>query len=518
MIDRYALPRMKAIWEDEYKFQKWLDVELAVCRAWAKHGVIPHEEIPRLERATFDMQLWRDAFARTRHDVTAFLESVAASLGPESRYIHLGLTSNDVWDTATALQLREASRILLEDAEKLEQAVTKRALEHKDTLTIGRTHGVHAEPTTFGLKLALWVDEVRRMRTRLEEAMRTISFGKFSGAVGTHATLPPEVEATACRYLGLEVEPISSQIIPRDRHAAFVSTLALCAASLEKFATEIRSLQRTEVREVEERFHEGQTGSSAMPHKRNPELSERICGLARVIRGHSVTALENVALWHERDISHSSAERIILPDATMALDYILDLATGVIDGMIVYSENMRANMESTHGLVFSQRVLLALIDKGLSRQEAYAIVQDATKESWENNVDFPDLLHANAEVKSYLSTDELESLFDYNYYTRYVDESFRRVGLPHGCLYCGDLISSQARFCPGKGHDGKASGAILDRLVGTPIDDNFTVALAYAARDAGRPGLDPWALSHEARFKEDHRRRQERLTARRRLR
>ena len=429
MIDRYAREAMKAVWQDQFKFETWLQVELAVCKAWAEHGEIPAEDIPLLERATFDMAHWETAFNTTRHDVTAFLSSISRDLGPESRHIHKGLTSNDVWDTATALQLRAASDILLEDINTLEAAITRRAIEHKDTLMMGRTHGVHAEPTTLGLKLALWVEETRRMRQRLEQAAKGVSVGKFSGAVGTHATLPPRVEETACSYLGLEVEPVSSQIVPRDRHAEFVTTLALCAASLEKFATEIRGLQRTEVREVEEPFHAGQTGSSAMPHKRNPELSERICGLARLIRGHAVTALENVALWHERDISHSSAERIILPDATIALDYILDLATYVIDGMVVYPDAMVANVERTRGLVFSQRVMLALIDTGLTRDAAYTITQTASMESWNTGADFRDLLRASPDIAQHLSADELESLFDYGYYTRYVDESFRRIGL-----------------------------------------------------------------------------------------
>ena len=429
MIDRYARDAMKAVWQDQFKFETWLEVELAVCKAWAEHGQIPAEDIPLLERATFDMAHWEEAFKTTRHDVTAFLSSISRDLGPESRHIHKGLTSNDVWDTATALQLRAAANLLLEGIDKLEEAITRRAVEHKDTLMMGRTHGVHAEPTTLGLKLALWVEETRRMKQRLEQAAHGVSVGKFSGAVGTHATLPPEVEETACRFLGLEVENISSQIVPRDRHAEFVTALALCAASLEKFATEIRGLQRTEVLELEEPFHAGQTGSSAMPHKRNPELSERICGLARLIRGHAVTALENVALWHERDISHSSAERIILPDATMALDYILDLATYVVGGMRVYPETMFTNVEKTRGLVFSQRVMLALIDKGLTRDEAYKITQAASMESWNTGQDFRDLLRQNSDVGEHLPADELEAIFDYTYYTRYVDDSFKRIGL-----------------------------------------------------------------------------------------
>ncbi len=430
MIDRYARPQMKAVWSDETKFQKWLDVELAVCRAWADEGVIPRDAIAELDRATFDMGRWNDAFQRTRHDVTAFLESVSASIGPESRFIHLGLTSSDVWDTATALQLRDSADILIDGIRKLEQAITERALEHKDTLMIGRTHGVHAEPTTFGLKLAGWVDETRRCLARLEDARNAISFGKISGAVGTHATVPPSVESAACADLKLETEPVSTQIIPRDRHAQFVTTLALVAGSLEKFATEIRSLQRTEVLEAEEPFHEGQTGSSAMPHKRNPELSERVCGLARLIRGYSLTALENMALWHERDISHSSSERLILPDACMALDYILDIFTGVIQGLKVYPDNMQTNLERTRGLVFSQRVLLALIERGgMSRQDAYEIVQKTAMNSWREGSDFRDLLRSEPNVGKVLPRNELDGLFDYSYYTRYVDESFQRVGL-----------------------------------------------------------------------------------------
>ncbi len=430
MIDRYARPEMKALWSDETKFRKWLDVELAVCRAWADEGTIPAEAIPALERATFDMNRWNEAFQRTRHDVTAFLESVSASIGPESRYIHLGLTSSDVWDTATALQLRDAADILIADVRRLEEAIAERAREHKDTLMIGRTHGVHAEPTTFGLKLAGWVDEARRGIARLEDAQRVVAFGKISGAVGTHATVPPSVEAKACEVLGLQPEPVSTQVIPRDRHAQFVTTLALVAASLERFATEVRSLQRTEVLEAEEPFHEGQTGSSAMPHKRNPELSERICGLARLIRGYALTSVENVALWHERDISHSSAERLVFPDACMALDYIVDLFTGVTRGLRVYPDTMRSNLERTKGLVFSQRVLIALIERaGMARSEAYEIVQSAAMDSWREGADFRELLRGDERVGGALPRVELDALFDYEYYTRHVDESFARLGL-----------------------------------------------------------------------------------------
>ena len=429
MIDRYARPKMKSIWQDENKFNKWLEVELAVCEAWVEEGSIPQEALPELKKATFDMEIWEQAFSRTRHDVTAFLESISASIGPESRFIHLGLTSSDVWDTATGLQLRESCDILLEGINKLETILVRQAKKYKNTMMVGRTHGIHAEPTTFGFKLALWVEEVRRGKKRLIEARETISVGKMSGAVGTHATLPPGVEKTACDLLNLVPEPISSQIIPRDRHAQFTTTLALIAASLEKFATEIRSLQKTEVREVEEPFGKGQTGSSAMPHKRNPELSERVCGLARIVRGNAIASMENISLWHERDISHSSAERIILPDTCMALDYMLYIFSDVMENLTVNEDTMYQNMEATRGLLFSQRVLLKLIEKGLSRTDAYKIVQDTAAESWKDRSDFRDLLRNNNKVASLVNIEELNSVFEYEYYTKYIDESFEQIGL-----------------------------------------------------------------------------------------
>ncbi len=429
MIDRYSRPRMKQVWSDENKYQKWLQVELAVCEAWTEEGVIPPEDMEKLRHATSDPQVMADTLKRTKHDVTAFLKSVTVGLGPEGRWIHLGLTSNDMWDTATNLQLLEAADILLEDIDALRAAVKEKALAHKLTLQMGRTHGVHAEPITFGLKLALWYDELRRGRERLVAARQSMAVGKISGAVGTHATVPPGVEERVCKHLGLEPAPVSNQVVQRDRHAHFVTTLALVAASLEKFATEIRHLQRTEVREAEEPFSEGQTGSSAMPHKRNPELTERVCGLARLIRGHAVTAMENVALWHERDISHSSNERIILPDACLALDYILDLFTGVVKGLKVYPQRMKANIESTRGLVFSQRVLLALIEKGMLREDAYKLVQSYAMRSWDQGTDFRDLLRSDQTVRKHLPGNQLESLFDYGYYTRFVDETFARIGL-----------------------------------------------------------------------------------------
>jgi adenylosuccinate lyase len=354
---------------------------------------------------------------------------VAESLGTESRFIHLGLTSSDIMDTALSLQLTEAADILIKDVAELISAMEDKAMEHKYTIMMGRTHGVHAEPTTLGLKVALWIEEMKRNAHRLAEAKENISVGKISGAVGTYATVPPQVEKLACARLRLTPAPISSQIIQRDRHAQFLTTLAIIASSLEKFATEIRGLQRTEVRELEEPFEEGQTGSSAMPHKRNPELCERICGLARLIRGHALTSLENIALWHERDISHSSTERIILPDSCLAVDYMLSIFTSIMKGLKVYPENMRRNIELSQGLVFSQRVLIALIDKGLTREEAYKMVQDNAMKAWEEKKDFLGLLKMDRRITAHLSKEELNSLFDYGYYLKHVDEVFERLGL-----------------------------------------------------------------------------------------
>ena len=427
MIDRYARPAMKMVWSEENKNNKWLQVELAVCEAWTEEGVIPPEDMVKLRNAQYDQVRLQEVFQRTRHDMTAFLQSVTGGLGDEGRWIHMGLTSHDVQDTAQGLQLIEASDILLEDVDCLLEAIQRKAVEHKYTPMMGRTHGVHAEPTTFGLKLAIWWDEMRRNRHRLEEAKKNAGVGKISGAVGTYATVPPQIEERVCSRLGLGIETVSNQIVQRDRHAQFVTTLALIAASLEKFATEIRGLQRTEVREAEEPFGEGQTGSSAMPHKRNPELSERVCGLARLIRGHAVTALENVALWHERDISHSSAERLILPDSCMALDYIMDIFTGVINGLRVYPDRMKQNIEMTRGLVFSQRVMLALVESGLSREKAYEITQRCAMRSWEESLDFRQLLRDEPDVTDHLPGDDLEAIFDYNYYMRFVENSYMRL-------------------------------------------------------------------------------------------
>ncbi|MHC1578488.1 MAG: adenylosuccinate lyase [Dehalococcoidia bacterium] len=429
MIERYSRPQMKKIWSDKNKFDQWLKVEIAVCEAWAELGEIPRKDIVKIRKASYNLDRIAGFLKVTHHDMTAFLNSVAESLGAESRFIHLGLTSSDVMDTALGLQLTQAAAILEKDVAELVSVLASKAMEHKYTIMMGRTHGVHAEPTTFGLKMALWVEEMKRNAQRLAEARKNVSVGKISGAVGTYATVPPQVEKIACARLGLLPAPISSQIIQRDRHAHFVATLAIIASSLEKFATEIRGLQRTEVREAEEPFEAGQTGSSAMPHKRNPELCERVCGLARLIRGHAVTSLENIALWHERDISHSSTERIILPDSCLALDYMLSTFTSIMKGLKVYPENMRRNIELTQGVIFSQRVLLALIDKGLPRAQAYELVQDNAMKAWEKRESFLSLLQRNRRVTSHLSKEELKSLFDYGYYLKYVDEVFQRLGL-----------------------------------------------------------------------------------------
>jgi len=429
MIERYSRPQMKKIWSDKTKFDNWLKVEIAVCEAWAELGEVPKEDIPKIRKANYNLDRITEFLKVTHHDMTAFLNSVAESLGEESRFIHLGLTSSDIMDTALSLQLTQAANLLAQDITELISILESKAIEHKHTIMMGRTHGVHAEPTTFGLKIALWVEEMRRNAQRLAEAGRIISVGKISGTVGTYATVLPDVEEIACTKLGLAPAPISSQIIQRDRHAQFVTTLAMVASSLEKFATEIRGLQRTEILEVEEPFQAGQTGSSAMPHKRNPELCERICGLSRLIRGYALTAMENIALWHERDISHSSTERIILPDSCLVLDYILSIFTSIMRGLKVYSENMRRNLELTRGLIFSQRVLLALIEKGLGREEAYKIVQDNATKAWQDKRSFWALLVADDQITAYLSKNELESLFDYSYYLKHVDSIFKRLGL-----------------------------------------------------------------------------------------
>ena len=430
MIPRYSRPEMAALWSDQAKFQRWLDVEVAACEAWAELGQIPAEAAQKItQNASFNVDKINEYMAITHHDVTAFLRSVAESLGEEGRYVHFGLTSSDVWDTATGLQLRDAADLLLKDVDALSAVLERQAVRYRNTLCAGRTHGVHAEPTTFGLKLTVWVDEMRRNRKRLESARDAIAVGAISGTVGTHASCPPALEEIVCRKLGLGIENASTQVIQRDRHAQFVTTLAIIGASLEKFATEIRALQKTEVREAEEPFDEGQTGSSAMPHKRNPELCERVTGLARVLRGYAVTSMENVALWHERDISHSSTERIVFPDATLVLDYILTLFTGVMERLTVFPDHMQENLDRSFGLVFSQRVLLALIETGLSRQDAYKIVQRNAMIAWKEHKQFLDLLLADPDVTSRTSESDLRSLFDYNWYLTNIGATFERLGL-----------------------------------------------------------------------------------------
>jgi len=429
MIERYSRPQMKRVWSDETKFDKWLKVEIAVCEAWAELGVIPRETVPKIKLARVNIKRMEEILKETHHDMTAFIGSVSESVGDESRFIHLGLTSSDVIDTALSLQLVEAAELLNQDIKELISVLGEMAIKHKYTAMMGRTHGIHAEPISFGLKLALWTQEMRRNQLRLAEAKKTIAVGKISGAVGTYATLSPDLEEKACAKLGLIPAPVSSQILQRDRHAQFVTTLAIISSSLEKFATEIRGLQRTETREVEEPFGANQTGSSAMPHKRNPELCERICGLARLVRGYALTSMENIALWHERDISHSSTERIILPDSCFVVDYSLSIFTSVMGGLQVYPQRMKKNIELTKGLIFSQRVMLALIDKGLSRQKAYELMQRNAMKAWKGNKNFLSLLKTDPEVTATLPPVELEPLFDTQYYLRYIDDIFRRLGL-----------------------------------------------------------------------------------------
>jgi len=436
MIERYSLPEMAAVWSATHKTDTWLEVELLVCEGWAREGVIAPEAMEKIRQTRYNSQRMQEIEQETHHDVISFLRSIQEQLGAEGRFIHLGLTSSDVLDTGLAVQIKEAGQLLTSALRDLAQAVAQAAVQYKYTLMVGRTHGIHAEPITFGLKLALWYDELRRCQQRLAAALEQVTVGKISGAVGTHATVPPQIEEFVCERLGVAVVPISSQIVQRDRHAYFLATLALIGSSLEKMAQEIRHLQRTELSEVFEPFASGQQGSSAMPHKRNPELCERICGLARVLRGFSVTAMENVALWHERDISHSSAERIILPDACILLHYMLHTFTRVIQGLQVDVERMQHNLDMTGGLIYSQRILLALIDKGMGRQEAYKLVQRNAKKVWKlassGTIQGPALLEVlseDVEVASYLSRDELQELTSNDYYVKYIDTAFKRVGL-----------------------------------------------------------------------------------------
>jgi len=428
MIPRYSRPEMVAIWKPEAKFRIWFEIEAHACDAMAELGVIPREAAQAVwERGAFEVDRIDEIERETKHDVIAFLTNLAEHVGPEARFVHQGMTSSDVLDTCLAVQLKRASDILLADIEQLLTALKRRAYEHKDTVCIGRSHGIHAEPTTFGLKMAQAYAEMQRNQTRLDAARKEIATCAISGAVGTFANIDPWVEAHVASALGLTVEPISTQVIPRDRHAQFFATLGVIASSIERIATEIRHLQRTEVLEAEEFFSEGQKGSSAMPHKRNPVLSENLTGLARMVRSYALPAMENVALWHERDISHSSVERMIAPDATITLDFALARLTGMIDKLIVYPENMQKNLDRLGGLVHSQRILLALTQGGVSREDAYEIVQRHAMKVWRDGGDFLALLKADKQVTKAVSAKQLSELFDLGYHTKHVDTIFRRV-------------------------------------------------------------------------------------------
>jgi adenylosuccinate lyase len=426
VIARYSRPAMARIWSEEGKLERWLDVELAALDGWAEIGEVPADAVAeiRADARPPSPERVAEIEARTQHDVAAFVDAVAERLGSNGRWFHYGLTSSDVLDTALALQLRDAGALILQGLERAFTAVVARAEEHRETLQIGRTHGVHAEPTTFGLKLAGWAFELDRDRARLERALEGVRVGKLSGAVGTYSATDPEMERIACERLGLEPAPSSTQILQRDRHADLLSTLALTAASLEKFALEIRHLARTEVGEVMEPFGEGQKGSSAMPHKRNPVVAERICGLARVVRAGADVGLENVALWHERDISHSAAERVVFPDGFLALDYMLDRFAWLVEGLVVRGERMRSNLESSHGLFFSQRLLLALVESGLEREEAYRLVQRHALRAWDEEQDFRELVRSDREIAGRV---DLDKVFDLDAYTRHVDTVFERL-------------------------------------------------------------------------------------------
>ncbi len=430
MIERYTRPEMGAIWTEENKFKAWLEVEILACEAWSKLGVIPGQDVELIRKnARIHVDRIYEIEQDTRHDVVAFTRAVSETLGPESKWVHYGLTSTDVVDTALSYLLKQANEILLNDLERFIRILQEKAKEHKYTVMMGRTHGVHAEPTTFGLKVALWLEEMKRNKERFLQAMETVRVGKISGAVGTYANIDPFVEKYVCEKLGLTASPISTQVLQRDRHAQYMSALALIATSLEKFATEIRGLQKSETREVEEPFRKGQKGSSAMPHKRNPIGCENISGLARVVRGHMVSAYENVSLWHERDISHSSVERVILPDSTILLNYMLNRFGNIIRDLTVFPENMRRNMERTFGLIYSQRVLLALVNKGLKREEAYDRVQRLAMQAWEEQSSFKSLAENDDMISETLSPKEIEDCFDYHYHLKHVDTIFHRLGL-----------------------------------------------------------------------------------------
>lgn len=430
MIERYSRKEMADIWSLENQFQAWLEVELAACNAWSKLGKIPKEDVEKLyDNASFDVDRIKEIEKQTRHDVVAFTRSVSESLGEEKKWVHYGLTSTDVVDTANGYRLKQANEILRKDIQHIIDVLAEKAKKHKYTVMMGRTHGVHAEPTTFGLKCALWYAEMKRNQERFEKAAKNVEFGKMSGSVGTFANIPPEVEASVCEELGLSPAPISTQTLQRDRHADYISTLALIGSTMEKMAVEIRHLQRSEVREAEEFFRKGQKGSSSMPHKRNPVSSENISGCSRVLRGYMMSAYENIPLWHERDISHSSVERVILPDATILLDYMLNRFSGVVEKLTIFEDNMHDNIYKTFGLTFSQRVLHKLIDTGMSREKAYDTVQPLAMQAWEEKTMFRDLVEADETVQANLTDEEIEEAFDLDHHTRNVDRIFKRVGL-----------------------------------------------------------------------------------------
>ena len=430
MLERYTRPEMGKIWSDENKYEAWLKVEIAATNAWSELGEVPKEDAAKIaQNASFTPERVAELEQVTHHDVVAFTRTVSESLGPEKKWVHFGLTSTDVVDTAQGYILKQADEIIRQDLHKLKKTIAEKARKYKNTVEMGRTHGVQAEPTTFGLKLARWYAEINRDIERFEHAAKGVESGKISGAVGTFANVPPAVETSVLKQLGLTQQPITSQVLPRDLHAEYIATLALIATSIENWATEIRSLQRSEIHEVEEHFRAGQKGSSAMPHKRNPIGSENLCGMARVLRGHIITAYEDVSLWHERDISHSSAERVILPDTTIGIDYMLNRFNRILTNLDVFPETMLKNMDKTYGLIYSQRLLLKLIDEaGLSREDAYDMVQKLTTRSWNEGISFRKLVESSP-IMDYLSEDDVADAFDYHYHLRHVDEIFKKVGL-----------------------------------------------------------------------------------------
>ncbi|MFA5059575.1 MAG: adenylosuccinate lyase [Candidatus Omnitrophota bacterium] len=430
MIERYTLSKMGNIWSDKHKMDIMLKIEILTCEAMTKLGVIPKAAMEKIrKKAAFDVEEVKRIEEKTKHDVVAFIVSIGNNLGPESKYLHMGLTSSDLLDTALSVQCVDASDILIADVKRLLVVLKEKAKKYKDTVCIARTHGVHAEPTTFGLKLAVWYDEMQRNLIRLEQARENMRIGKLSGAVGTYANIDPFVEEYVCEKLGLKPANVATQVIQRDHHCQFLVTLALVGSSLNKFATEIRLLQKTEVLEVEEPFFKGQIGSSAMPHKRNPVTCERISGLSRLLRANAQAAFENISLWHERDISHSSAERVILPDSTITLDYMLNKFIPILEGLLVYPKNMIASLAKTRGLIYSQRILLELMKKGLTRDEAYNIIQQCAMQVWQETSDFRDVLYRDRKVRKYLTTGDIDKCFDIKYYIRHRDLIFKRAGL-----------------------------------------------------------------------------------------